>query len=68
MLLDGRPMTSALPAEPMVAAESTTPQMYYGNNLKLTQRGTYQVFIRVQPSALLGKDQPQAAQFNVVVR
>jgi hypothetical protein len=42
--------------------------VYYGNNLKLTQRGTYQVFIRLQPSALLGKDQPQAAQFNLVVR
>jgi hypothetical protein len=68
MLLDGRPMTSNLPVEPMVAAESTAPQVYYGNNLKLTQRGTYQVFIRLQSSALLGKDQPQAAQFNVVVR
>jgi hypothetical protein len=68
LLLDGRPMTSGLPVEPMVAAESTTPQMYYGNNLKLTQRGTYQVFIRLQSSALLGKAQPQAAQFNVVVR
>ncbi len=68
LLLDGHPITSGLPVKPMVAAESTAPQLYYGNNLKLTQRGTYQVFIRLQPSALLGKDQPQAAQFNVVVR
>src|SRR5207245_2921552 len=68
LLLDGHPIASGLPVKPMVAAESTVPQLYYGNNLKLTQRGTYQVFIRLQPSALLGKDQPQAAQFNVVVR
>jgi len=37
-------------------------------SVKLTQRGTYQVFVRLQPTALLGKDQPQAAQFNLVVR
>lgn len=68
LLLDGHPITSGLAVKPMVAAESTTPQLYYGNNVKLTQRGLYQVFIRLQPSALLGKDQPQAAQFNVLVR
>jgi hypothetical protein len=68
MLLDGHPVASGLPVKPMLAAESTAPQLYYGNNLKLTQRGTYQVFVRVQPTALLGRDQPQAAQFNVVVR
>jgi hypothetical protein len=68
MLLDGRPVASGLSVVPMVAGESTTPQVYYGNNLKLTQRGTYQVFVRVQPNALLGKDPPPTAQFNVVVR
>jgi hypothetical protein len=67
VLLDGRPVLSNLALEPMVAAESTTPEMYYGNNLKLTQRGTYQVFVRVQPSALLGKTPPPTAQFTVVV-
>ena len=68
MLLDGHPVASGLPVKPMLAAESTAPQLYYGNNLKLTQRGTYQVFVRFQPTALLGKDQPQTAQFNIVVR
>jgi hypothetical protein len=67
LLLDGRPIASALPVEPMVAGESTAPQLYYGNNVKLTQRGTYQVFVRLRPNALTGKDQPQAAEFNVVV-
>ena len=68
MLLDGRPVISNVALEPMVAAESSSPEMYYGNNLKLTQRGTYQVFVRVQPSALLGKAPPPTAQFTVVVR
>jgi uncharacterized protein involved in high-affinity Fe2+ transport len=68
MLLDGRPVISNVALEPMLAAESSSPEMYYGNNLKLTQRGTYQVFVRVQPSALLGKAPPPTAQFTVVVR
>jgi hypothetical protein len=67
MLLDGRPIMSNLAVVPMVATEATTPQFYYGNNVKLAQPGTYQVFVRLQPSALLGKETPQAAQFNVVV-
>ena len=68
MLLDGRPVISNVALEPMVAAESSSPEMYYGNNLKLTQRGTYQVFVRVQPSALLGNAPPPTAQSTVVVR
>jgi hypothetical protein len=67
MLLDGRPVMSNQAVVPMVDAEATTPQLYYGNNVKLAQRGTYQVFVRLQPNALLGKDAPQAAEFNVVV-
>jgi len=67
-LLDGRPMTSGLAVVPMIDTESTAPRLYYGNNLKLVQRGTYQFFVRLQPSALLGKEPPPAAQFNVVVR
>jgi uncharacterized protein involved in high-affinity Fe2+ transport len=69
VLLDGRPMTTGLAAVPMTAPDSTTPQLlYYGNNLKLTQHGTYQVFIRLQPTSVLGKDPPPTAEFNVVVR
>jgi Fe2+ transport protein len=69
VLLDGRPLTSGLAVVPMIAAESPAPQaLYYGNNLKLAQRGTYQFFIRMQQTALLGKDPPQTAEFNVVIR
>jgi uncharacterized protein involved in high-affinity Fe2+ transport len=67
LLLDGRPAMSSVPLEPMVAAESTTTDIYYGNNLKFVERGTYQIFVRFQPSALLGKAAPPAAQFTIVV-
>jgi Fe2+ transport protein len=67
LLLDGRGVMSNVPLEPMVAAESTTPELYYGNNLEFMKRGSYQVFVRLQPSALLGKAAPPAAQFTVVL-
>jgi hypothetical protein len=66
MLLDGHPVLSNVALVPMVAGD--TSQLYYGNNLKLTQRGSYQAFVRLQPSALLGNDPPPSAQFNMVVR
>jgi hypothetical protein len=68
MLLDGHPTLQNLALVPMVAKESTAQRMYYGNNVKFTQRGSYQVFVRLQPSPVLGKDQPSTVQFNVMVR
>jgi hypothetical protein len=68
MLLDGHPVVSNVALEPMVSDDSTTAQqLYYGNNLKLTQRGSYQAFVRLAPNALLGTDPPPAAQFDLVV-
>jgi hypothetical protein len=67
LLLDGHPMTFGQSAVPMVAQNTDSPHLYYGNNVRLTQRGMYQLFVRLSRSALLGKDQPQAAQFNVNV-
>jgi hypothetical protein len=68
MLLDGHPVISNVALVPMVSDDSTTTeQPYYGNNLKLTQRGSYQAFVRLAPSALLGTDPPPAAQFDLVV-
>lgn len=67
VLLDGHPVITGVPLVPMVDAEAGPAQLYYGNNVKLTQRGTYQVFVRVMPNALLGKDPLPAAQFNVAV-
>jgi hypothetical protein len=68
MLLDGHPVISNVPLVPMVSGDTTTTQpLYYGNNLKLTQRGSYQAFVRLAPSALLGTAPPPAAQFDLVV-
>ena len=67
VLVDGHPVLSGVPLVPMVDAEGAPVHLYYGNNVKLTQRGEYQVFVRVLPNALLGKDPLPAAQFNVAV-
>jgi hypothetical protein len=67
VLLDGHPVTFGQAVVPMIAAEAAAPRLYYGNNVRLAQRGTYQFFVRVSRTPLLGRDQPQAAQFNVLV-
>jgi hypothetical protein len=67
VLLDGHPVVSNIPLVPMVGADAAPAVLYYGNNVKLTQRGAYQFFVRVQPSPLLGKDALPTAQFNVAV-
>jgi hypothetical protein len=67
VLLDGHPVLANVPLLPMIAAEGD-PQLYYGNNVKLLKRGMYQMFARVQPSPMLGKDPSPTAQFNVSVR
>jgi hypothetical protein len=43
-------------------------RLYYGNNVRLPARGTFQVFVRVAQTPLLGQDPPPAAQFNLVVQ
>jgi uncharacterized protein involved in high-affinity Fe2+ transport len=67
LLLDGHPVLYDQVLEPMMAADSSSPQYYYGNNVKFPQAGTYQVFIRVQPNPMLGSNPPHAAQFDVIL-
>jgi hypothetical protein len=52
----------------MVAADQASPSLYYGNNVRFPQKGSYQVFVRMQRNPLIGADQPPAAQFNLVLR
>jgi Fe2+ transport protein len=69
ILLDGRPDITGLSVVPMTAPDSATPELlYYGNNVKLTHRGSYQFFVRMQPTSVLGKVPPPTAEFNVVMR
>ena len=68
LLLDGHPVLYDQPLEPMTPAGKDSLQYYYGNNVKFPQRGTYQMFVRIQPNPMLGQNPPQAAQFDVVLR
>jgi len=68
VLLDGHPVAFGQAVVPMVALGADSPRLYYGNNLRLPQRGTYQIFVRMARSPMLGKDAPPAAQFNLSVR
>ena len=68
VLLDGRPVIFDQALVPMVAVDREPRQVYYGNNVKFPQSGTYQVFVRMQRNPLLGEEAPPAAQFNVTVK
>lgn len=68
LLLDGHPVLYDQPLEPMTAVDKNSLQYYYGNNVKFPQRGTYQVFVRIQPNPMLGQNPPPAAQFDVILR
>lgn len=65
---NGHPVAYDQALEPMTAVDKNPPQFYYGNNVQFPQRGTYQVFVRIEPNPLLGKGKPAAAQFNVTLR
>jgi hypothetical protein len=65
LLKDGRPVLQDQQLVPMVQSGGTVSQMHYGNNVKFPGPGDYQVFVRMQPSPLLGQGSAGAAQFNV---
>jgi hypothetical protein len=68
LLLDGHPVSYGQSLVPMVTQDASGQRVYYGNNVRLPARGTFQVFVRMDRTAMLGQDQPGAAQFNLVVR
>ena len=67
ILLNGHPVAYDQALEPMVSVDNAKSKLYYGNNVQFPQAGTYQIFVRMQPSPMLGKGQPQAAQFNLII-
>jgi uncharacterized protein involved in high-affinity Fe2+ transport len=67
LLLDGHPVAYGQTLVPMVTQDGSGQRVYYGNNIRIPARGTFQVFVRMDHTALLGQDTP-AAQFNLVVR
>jgi hypothetical protein len=68
LLLDGHPVAYGQSLVPMVAQDASGERVYYGNNVRLPNRGTFQVFVRLDRTPLLGQDAPPAAQFNLDVQ
>jgi hypothetical protein len=67
LLLDGHPVSYGQTLVPMLTQDTGSQRVYYGNNVRLPARGNFQVFVRMDHTALLGPDTPGASQFNVVV-
>ena len=67
LLLDGHPVTYGQTLVPMLSQDGSAERVYYGNNIRLPARGTFQVFVRLQRTPLLGQEDPPAAQFNLAV-
>lgn len=68
LLREGRPALQNQSLVPMVPGGGGVGQMQYGNNVKFPGRGEYQVFVRMEPSPLLGSGSAGVAQFNVSIR
>jgi hypothetical protein len=68
LLLDGHPVTYGQTLVPLMTEDASGERVYYGNNIRLPDRGTFQVFVRLDRTPLLGQDTPPAAQFNLGVQ
>ena len=67
VLREGRPVLQDQRLVPMVPAGGNISQMQYGNNVKFPGQGEYQVFVRMEPSPLLGQGSAGVAQFNLSI-
>jgi Fe2+ transport protein len=68
LLLDGHPVTYGQTLVPMLTNDGSGERVYYGNNVRLPERGTFQAFVRMDRTPILGQDTPPAAQFNLAVQ
>ena len=68
LLREGRPTLQDQPLIPMVQPDGGVSQMHYGNNVEFPGRGEYQIFVRMEPSPLLGSGSLGVAQFNVSIK
>lgn len=68
LLLDGHPVAYGQTLVPIVTSDGSGQRLYYGNNILIPARGTFQVFVRLDKTPLLGQDAPPAAQFNLDVQ
>ena len=68
LLLDGHPVNYGQTLVPMFTDDGAGQRVYYGNNIRLPARGTFQIFVRMNRTPLLGQDTPPAAQFTLAVQ
>lgn len=68
LLREGRSVLQDQPLVPMAQAGGSVAQMHYGNNVKFPGKGEYQIFVRMEPSPLLGSGSVGVAQFNVSIK
>ncbi len=68
LLREGRSVLQDQPLVPMLQSGADVSQMHYGNNVKFPGQGEYQVFVRMEPSPLLGSGSVGVAQFNISLR
>lgn len=68
LLREGRATLQDQALVPMLQNGMDVSQMHYGNNVKFPGNGEYQVFVRMEPSPLLGPGSMGVAQFNVSIK
>lgn len=67
ILKDGRPVRYDQGLVPAVPQGESVERMHYTNNVAFPGKGRYQLFVRIQPSPLLGNGSPPSTQFEVII-
>jgi len=67
ILKDGRPVQYDQALLPAVPQGESVEHMHYTNNVVFPGKGRYQLFVRIQPSPVLGNNAPPSTQFEVIV-
>lgn len=67
ILRDGRPVQYDQALVPAIPQGGNAGQMHYTNNVAFPGKGRYQLFVRIQPSPVLGNSAPPSIQFEVAI-
>ncbi len=67
LLRDGRPVQYDQALLASVPQGESVEQLHYTNNVAFPGKGRYQLFVRIQPSPVLGNSAPPSTQFEVII-
>ena len=67
LLRDGRPVQYDQALLASVPQGESVEQLHYTNNVAFPGKGRYQLFVRIQPSPVLGNTAPPSTQFEVII-